>query len=213
MARPPSSPSLKNTKMIVIETSLTVQSYLELFANGCPDNLRPVECPFCKALQKLHRHGHYKRMVFTLEEAYSIPIFRFKCPICGKTTSLLPPFIGEKEQTAWEVQEEVVRQQIKGQSLTQVAGELKAAGGPYSEKSLWRWTTRWNRLLRDSGNIFWTQILRILPHIQLPVGKMKPRTEWGWLFKIWDKVKAEFGDDKLFNLLYRQQKSMALAPG
>jgi hypothetical protein len=42
---------------------------------------------------------------------------------------------------------------------------------------------------------------------------MKPRTEWGWLFKIWDQVKAEFGDDKLFNWLYRQQKSMALAPG
>lgn len=213
MARPPSPPSLKNTEMILLETPLTVQSYLELFADGCPENLRPVECPSCKAMRKLHRHGHYKRMVFTLEEAYSIPIFRFKCPICGKTTSLLPPFIGEKEQTAWEVQEEVMRKQTKGQSLTQVAGELTAAGGPYSEKSLWRWTTRWNRLLRDSGNIFWTQILRVLPHIQLPVGKMKPRTEWGWLFKIWDQVKAEFGDDKLFNWLYRQQKSMALAPG
>ncbi|WP_044664921.1 hypothetical protein [Syntrophaceticus schinkii] len=99
------------------------------------------------------------------------------------------PSSGKKSKTAWEVQEEVMRKQTKGQSLTQVAGELTAAGGPYSEKSLWRWTTRWNRLLRDSGNIFWTQILRVLPHIQLPVGKMKPRTEWGWLFKIWDQVR------------------------
>lgn len=214
MARPPSSPSLKNTKMIIIETPLTVQTYLELFANGCPENLRPVECPYCKAIRELHRHGHYKRMVFTLEETYSIPIFRFKCPMCDKTTGLLPPFIGENEQTAWEVQEEVVRRQTtEGQSLIRVAGELAAAGGPYSEKSLWRWTTRWNRFLRDSGYMFWTQLLRILPHLQLPTGKMKPRAEWGWVFKIWDQVKAKFEDEGLFNWLYRQQKSMALALG
>lgn len=38
----------------------------------------------------LHRHGHYKRNIITLNQNFVYCVQRFKCPSCNKTYSRLP---------------------------------------------------------------------------------------------------------------------------
>jgi predicted nucleic acid-binding Zn ribbon protein len=155
-------------------------------------------------------------MVYTLTEAYQIPIYRFKCPACGKTTGLLPSFIGKNERVAWDVQEQAVKQQATGRSLAQVADTLRASGGPYSDKSLWRWASGWNKRLKDLGPVVWEHVLSFVPHLQIPVGTAKPHSEWGWLFNIWDQMMEMYPQstaESLMNWFYRQHCSLSVASG
>lgn len=53
---------------------------------GCPN-------PCCNNTGRLRKHGFYSRNVLTLADSYIIFIQRYYCPVCGKTTSLLPSFL------------------------------------------------------------------------------------------------------------------------
>ncbi|SMB82695.1 hypothetical protein SAMN00017405_0955 [Desulfonispora thiosulfatigenes DSM 11270] len=59
------------------------------------ENKFPVlnTCPACKANVILKRHGFYYRNIYLLKRNLRIPICRYYCPSCQKTTSLLPIFL------------------------------------------------------------------------------------------------------------------------
>lgn len=126
--------------MIVIEEIWTVQSYIEIFIDDCPNHIRPRVCPHCQAEGMLHKHGSFKRTVYTLLDVFTISIFRFKCIRCQKSTSLLPNSVMEHHQVAWEVKEEVIRQQLSGVALAKIAEDLVTSVEKLSEKTLWRWS-------------------------------------------------------------------------
>ena len=56
--------------------------------------LPPLACPRCREKDKIIKYGHYYRIAVDLEGTkHKIPIQRFRCKICGKTFSYLPPFL------------------------------------------------------------------------------------------------------------------------
>jgi hypothetical protein len=187
--------------------------YLEDFAEGCPEQYWPCGCFFCGADRKQHYHSHYLRTVYTLIEAHLITVYRFQCPFCNKTQGLLPSFVGCYERVSFDVKERVVREHAEGASLAEIAANLAVAGGPYSEKTIWRWTIKCNKLLKDLGSLVWEQALKVCPHIDLPVGATKPRSEWGWLLNIWDQTMSLHPIENMLSRLYRLQCSLSVAPG
>lgn len=59
------------------------------------ENAFPIltACLQCKARGQMHRHGFYWRNGITEDEEVRVPICRYKCTVCKKTTSLLPDFL------------------------------------------------------------------------------------------------------------------------
>ncbi|ABO50542.1 hypothetical protein Dred_2025 [Desulforamulus reducens MI-1] len=79
MASQPVPSSQNQHIMILIEEYLTVETYLQLFSDGCPEKFRPRVCPHCLIQVMLHRHGTYYRYAYTPEGQSHIPIYRFIC--------------------------------------------------------------------------------------------------------------------------------------
>lgn len=178
------------TNMSLTEELWTVQSYIDVFIDGCPNHLRPRVCPHCFEKVMLHKHGSFERTVYTLFEVFIISIFRFKCIKCGRTTSLFPNFVKEHHQVAWDVKEEVIRQQLSGVALVKIAEDLVTSAGKFSEKTLWRWSKAIRGELRDSSSEQWQVILEKLPHVEIHVGPSKPVHEWAWLFRAWEQLRS-----------------------
>lgn len=200
--------------MSLPEEIWTVQLYIEEFINGCPNYLRPRVCPHCLARVMLHKHGSFKRTVYTLLKAFILSIYRFKCCECGKVTSFLPNFVKEHHQIAWEVKEEVIRQQLSGVSLVKIAETLVTSAGKVSEKTLWRWSKAIRNDLKDVSSEVWMAILVRLPHVEIPVGPSKPDQEWSWLFRSWDQMRTNIPQYRFRDLLtwiYQLKRSGAVA--
>lgn len=65
-------------------TSYVAKTENGLWISSCP-------CPLCG--RETHRHGKYKRTVYSACSAFIIFIFRRFCPDCNKTFSLIPSFL------------------------------------------------------------------------------------------------------------------------
>ena len=211
-----SSFPLVTTNMSLTEEIWTVQSYIEDFIDGCPNHLRPMVCPHCFKKAMLHKHGSFKRTVFTLLEAFIISVYRFKCIKCGRATSLLPNFVMEHHQVAWDLKEEVIKQQLSGVALVKIEEDLVTSAGRFSEKTLWRWSKAIHDELKDSSSEQWRIILKKLPHVKIPVGPSKPAREWSWLFRVWEQVRSAlpgFMNIGLLTWLYQIKRSRAVTVG
>ena len=179
--------------MIILREHVTVEKYIESFAAGCPESLKPTVCPSCGYEGKLHRHGRYLRKLFMVGGEFEIPIYRFKCPCCKKAVGLLPSFVCEGSQIGLSIHEEVLRKRSEGESLVKIENTLIVAGGPYSERTLWRWTRMWDIKLRIAAAGLWKYILTSMPHLTLLVGKLLPRDEWGHLFSAFKQLREKAG--------------------
>jgi transposase-like protein len=52
-----------------------------------------LACPRCKEKEATIKHGYYYRQAIdAFGKKYLIPIQRFRCKLCSKTFSYLPPF-------------------------------------------------------------------------------------------------------------------------
>lgn len=87
------SPSffLKKLPMIIIANFFfCITKYVNMGNKFCP---HIIGCKCCGYLGSLHKHGSYDRNLLTLHNQHQIKIQRVKCPCCGKTFSILPPFL------------------------------------------------------------------------------------------------------------------------
>lgn len=198
---------------IIMDWETDVQCYLTIFSEGCPEELRPMLCKNCMTECLLHRHGKYKRKVHVWELVILIFIYRFKCPVCGHTLSLLPSFVGPHQQVTWDVQEKVIRENDAGTSLDEIASNWQPSYGAFSVKSLWRWKRQWDERLAILETPFWTWLIQHVPHLHIPVGVDKPVSKRAWLSEAWAQARtriqsADFG---LFHWLYRLSKSLTMA--
>ena len=121
-------------------------------------------------------------------------IFRFKCKACNRTFGLLPSFVERYQSVAVDVKEQVISELDNGVPLRVVAEQLDLPTQPYSEKSLWRWKKKWDRLLNVLEPFFWQTVLSRIPHLHLPRGSQSPRSSWRWFFLAWDVVRGNFTD-------------------
>lgn len=142
----------------------------------------------------LHKHGSFERTVYTLSEVFILSIFRFKCKLCKRTTSLLPHFVQAHHQVAWEVKEEVILRQLAGTSLANIAEDLVSSAGTFSEKTLWRWSKGIHQEIKDLTPQLWQTLLERVPHLELPIGSTKPKHEWTWLIRSWQQVRSAVGE-------------------
>ena len=157
-----------------------------------------------------HRHGKFMRVLFSLTGEIAIPIFRFLCTQCNQTMSVIPSFVERHHQVAVEVKEELLLRREEGESLAEIASKSDVyPGGPFSEKTLWRWTVRWNERLKIHEEQVWSYLLQRCPTPSLPRERKSP---WQALFHGWERLKRLVEQPVgLLQHLYRLAKSMALA--
>lgn len=179
---------------------------MHICESGLPESCRPSECSHCSAKCTPHRHGKFMRSLYTLEEAFVIPVFRFRCPKCRKTFSILPHFVEPHHQSAVDVKEAVVRSGEEGRSLTVLASDSASfAGGPYAEKTLWRWQRCWKRRLNRHEEQIWRTILHCGLEVPLPSER---RSSWKALWAGWFFLSRP---DRLFHELLRLDRLSSMA--
>lgn len=124
---------------------LSCKAYLRTFEDQSPDV--QICCDDCGQL--LHKHGRYWREVVTKQEVIRIPIYRWYCPICKKTISLLPEFLIPWARYATWVREAALKRKHKGFSWRQTVESTTSPAVRCSCRTLKRW---WARHLRRAAN-------------------------------------------------------------
>jgi hypothetical protein len=195
-----------------------VQYYLTviLALGGIPEEDRPKRCSNCGQEHRLlHRHGHFPRTVITLITSYVIPIYRFYCPLCESASSVIPDFVEKHHQVDLEMKEQIIEQNENGTSLADLAEQSDVLpGGPYSEKTFWRWTVTWDKRLHQVQPRLWIWLLERLPHFHLWKGQARPGSDWGWFLKLWKHARLllpTMNSIGFLHFLNRFSRSMALA--
>jgi transposase-like protein len=77
---------------IIFETKDKPETYADRGTGRYPE--APEHCPHagCNKPVKMKKHGFYKRYIILRGLNVQIRIRRYKCPVCGKTVSMLPAF-------------------------------------------------------------------------------------------------------------------------
>lgn len=151
-----------------------------------------------------------------MTELIIVTIYRFLCPTCKDTHSVVPAFFRPKHTVANEVQEAVVARLDSGEAMRS-AGEEICTGVTIDKKTVRRWKTFWETLVTDQENVFVQQALLVIPALVLPVGLAKKAvagSPFRWLRYIRRQVSQTTGrvdSVGLFTTLFRLHSSMALA--
>lgn len=169
----------------VLYFGLSCKAYLRTFENQSPDV--QICCDDCGRL--LHKHGRYWRGVVTKHEVILIPIYRWYCPACNKTISLLPEFLIPWARYATWVREAALKRKRKGFPWRQIAESTTTSSVRYSFRTLKRW---WARHLHRAANAaLWVagqfiaggvdeDMLRLYPTMMNPT----PMDTLDWLNKL-----------------------------
>lgn len=97
----------------------------------------------CPHFQRdMHKHDYYHRMVAMKRRAFKIPIYRWFCPACKKTLSLLPDFLILRARHATIVREATVQRRMKGQSFSQIVESITSRAVMVSRCTVKRWYKR-----------------------------------------------------------------------
>jgi hypothetical protein len=113
------------------------------------------------------------------------------------------------------MKEQIIERNENGTSLAVLAEQSDVIpGGPYSEKTFWRWTVTWDNRLDQLQPRLWVWLLDRLPHFQLWKGQDRPGSDWGWFLKLWKQAQLLFSTTNSIGFLHflnRFSRSMALA--
>lgn len=111
---------------------------------------------------------------------------------------MIPLFVESHHQSAVDVKEVVVRSGEDGSSLTVMATEsVTFAGGPYAEKTIWRWQQCWKRRRDRIHEQIWRTILHDGIDIHLPRERC---SAWKALWMAWSRLSRP---DNLFHEMLR----------
>lgn len=123
----------------IIADIITLAQYLEHIKQQ--EIQAPAACSHCGAAG-LWCHGHYERKPdrepIGNGSFNPIPIYRFYCPGCRRTCSVLPECICPYRWYLWAVQQAVLLKCLLGQSIYKIVGQVKP-----SRRTIKRW---WQRL-------------------------------------------------------------------
>lgn len=136
---------------IILPLGRTVKAYLRLYGEKCP--ALSIGCRDCGGA--MHKHGRYWRTAVTSRKVYRVPIYRWRCPGCGRTVSVLPDFLVPYAQFVSLVREGVMRRRLRGLALAGIAN--RTYGGAVSGLSV-RTVARWlAKVWQDA--VGWTKVL------------------------------------------------------
>ncbi|MEC0229765.1 hypothetical protein [Paenibacillus alba] len=94
------------------------------------------------------------------------------------------------QQVALEVQTHILKQQDDGISLADLCADEQLPGGPYTEKTLWRWTKRWREIVEKHSRDFVAWTLKLVPQAPFPLGSLQPSL-WKWLSRWWVETREQ----------------------
>ena len=110
-----------------------------------------TSCQNCN--RKMHKHGCYKRNAYTKYYSYRIPIYRWCCPDCGKTISLLPPFLIPYARFYTSLRESVIKRRMNGKSYKSIAERIVSQkNGGLSEQTVKRWWKKFKERVSSAAN-------------------------------------------------------------
>lgn len=129
--------------------SRSCKAYFRLYNDRCPEVL--LCCEDCG--NNLHKHGHYLRWAVSKQNMIQIPIYRWLCPNCRKTVSLLPDFlIPWARFTTW-TREAAISRKRKGISWRRIAETTATPSIGLSPRTVKRW---WRRhLIQAASAALW----------------------------------------------------------
>jgi transposase len=114
--------------------------YVEYIVEHGSKGLRPKRCPHC-GKSGMRCHGSYPRKAdrenHGAESLNPVPIFRFYCPSCGHTCSVLPECIPPHRWYLWAVQQAALGLIILEHSLRYIATQV-----PPARSTIRRWNNR-----------------------------------------------------------------------
>jgi len=122
------------------------KAYLRSYKENSPD----VKLCCEKCTHRLHKHGRYYRWVASKQELFHIPIYRWLCPVCGTTVSLLPDFLIPWARFSTWVREAAMIRKRQGQSWRRIADGVTSAHIGLSPSTIKRW---WNRALIKTASV------------------------------------------------------------
>lgn len=125
------------------------KAYLRLYADHGPD--LKICCETCGRL--MHKHGHYDRTVTSKSESVIIPIYRWLCPHCRTTVSILPDFLVPWARFTTWIREAAMKRKIAQTAYQKIAETVTTPSIGVSRSTIKRW---WRRHLeRVSGVALW----------------------------------------------------------
>ncbi len=129
----------------IVPEILALDQYLKVQKEE-PERFRPSYCPCC-GKAGLWCHGHYDRKAdrssTSMDTHNPVPIFRFFCPYCNCTCSVLPECIPPKRWYLWNIQQIAIALVLAGKSLAAIAKEITP-----SRYTVNRWLIRFKERLR-----------------------------------------------------------------
>ncbi len=169
--------------VIVLPLARTAQVYLRRF--GAQPPRLPLCCPQCRG--RLQHHGRYWRQAVGRRRMWRIPVYRWLCPTCGITVSLLPDLLKPYGRFLTLLREKAVWWRLAGRSLAQVAAAVSSpAVSVLSERTVSRWVTAARRWAQQRGSEPVARLLEIAPALD-PYGLSPRRTDrWAELHYLRD---------------------------
>lgn len=155
---------------IVLPLAHSVQGYLRRYGQVGP-NL-PLRCGHCHT-QPLHRHGCYWRAVVCRWRIYRIPIYRWKCPNCRRTVSVLPDFLKPYARFLSFLREKAIWRRMAGWQWERIAQAVSSpAVSVVSVRTLLRWFKRAIAWAAGRGAEPLGHLVKVAP--SLDIGGLKP---------------------------------------
>ncbi|MCL0081449.1 DUF6431 domain-containing protein [Peptococcaceae bacterium] len=134
----------------IISLGKNVRAYLKLYGNKRPKLSLTCENEKCNCCV-LHGHGRYFRSPVFKHKQYWLPIYRWCCPNCNQTVSVLPDFLTPWGHFAIPVREAALKRKQQGKSYPRVAETvISAKTGSISTQTIKRW---WKCHLHKAGDV------------------------------------------------------------
>ncbi len=138
-----------------------------------------MNCPNCG--RRMWQHGSFYRWVPTRTERFQVPIYRLRCPACGLTVSLLPPFLRPHGQFPTFIRETAIRLHLqRNLTLARVARIIATPGvGCVTARTVARWVRRAQEVAREVSAAVAARLLELCPGLDLPWYAAGPRAKLG----------------------------------
>jgi predicted nucleic acid-binding Zn ribbon protein len=168
--------------IIVLRAVISLKEYLQEYGVRPPAEER--KCPICGG--RLRRHGRYFRSVVYGQLLERLPVYRYLCPRCEKTFSLLPAFVRPYGHFGLCVREAAARTLAKGGKVDALADRLCRSGsaGGVSGRTLRRWLRVWRQRARALTESVIERILHLVPGFDVTPYLPKPNQPRGWLLSV-----------------------------
>ena len=125
------------------------RAYLKRYGKKRPQLKFICEKEECNS-RVLYEHGRYYRIAVLKYRQFKLPIYRWRCPACGQTLSILPDFLVPWGHFVTPIREAALKRKEHGQSLKRIAkGIVSVKAGGISIDTIKRW---WIRHLQKAGD-------------------------------------------------------------